>query len=233
MIYYYDLHIHSVLSPDADVLMTPNNILNMANLKGLNIISVTDHNSLKQLPVLYEISKSYDMLFIPGVEITVEEGFHVLCYFKHIEDALTFDALIETCNHKQRYDEKTLGRSEITDIYDDVIEIYPYDLTLSLNLSLKQLILILKDYDHILVYAHVDRKKHSGIEFIHEIPLDAIEVTKHASKDFYLKNNIQNKIILHSSDAHQIIDILEKEEINQIELESLTIEAFFRYFHHG
>lgn len=47
MIYYYDLHIHSVLSPDADTLMTPNNIFNMANLKGLNIISVTDHNSFK------------------------------------------------------------------------------------------------------------------------------------------------------------------------------------------
>ena len=158
MIYYYDLHIHSVLSPDADTLMTPNNIFNMANLKGLNILSVTDHNSLKQLPVLYEISKSYDMLFIPGVEISVKEGFHVLCYFKHIEDALSFDAFIETCNHKQGYDEKTLGRSEITDIHDDVIEIYPYDLTLSLTLSLKQLILVLKDYDHILVYAHVDRK---------------------------------------------------------------------------
>ena len=33
MRYYYDLHIHSVLSPDADILMTPNNIFNMAYLK--------------------------------------------------------------------------------------------------------------------------------------------------------------------------------------------------------
>ena len=233
MIYYYDLHIHSVLSPDADCLMTPNNIFNMASLKGLNIISVTDHNSLKQLPILYELSKSYDMLFIPGVEISVKEGFHLLCYFKHYEDALSFDALLETCNHKQRYDEKTLGRSEITDIHDDVIDIYPYDLTLSLTLSLKQLILILKDYDHILVYAHVDRKMHSGLAFIHEYPLDAIEVTKHVEKNFYKIHHLENQIILQNSDAHQIIDISEREKMNQIELENLTIESFFRFFKHG
>ena len=44
MKYYYDLHIHTCLSPCGDVLMTPNNILNMAYLKGLNIIEITDHN---------------------------------------------------------------------------------------------------------------------------------------------------------------------------------------------
>ena len=74
MIYHYDLHIHSVLSACADDLMTPNNIFNMANLKGLDIISVTDHNSLKQLQICQEISESYDMLFIPGVEITCSPG---------------------------------------------------------------------------------------------------------------------------------------------------------------
>ena len=31
---YYDLHIHSVLSPCADDLMTPNHIVLMAKLKG-------------------------------------------------------------------------------------------------------------------------------------------------------------------------------------------------------
>jgi 3',5'-nucleoside bisphosphate phosphatase len=233
MIYYYDLHIHSVLSPDADTLMTPNNIFNMAYLKGLDIISVTDHNSLKQLPILYEISKSYDMLFIPGVEISVKEGFHLLCYFKHIEDALSFDALLDTCNHKQRYDEKTLGRSEITDIHDDVIDLYPYDLTLSLTLSLKQLILILKDYDHILVYAHVNRKKHSGLKYIHKCPLDGIELTKNVDPKFIEENQIENQVIIYNSDAHQIIDISEREKMNQMELDSLTIESFFRFFKNG
>ena len=125
MNYAYDLHIHSVLSPCADVLMTPNNIFNMANLKGLNIISVTDHNSLKQLKTCYELSKSYDMLFVPGVEITVKENFDVLCYFKSIEQAIAFDKVIEAYVKVQTYDHDVLGTQEVMDVFDEVIDSYP------------------------------------------------------------------------------------------------------------
>jgi len=43
---YYDLHIHTALSPCADDDMTPNDIVGMAILNGLDIIAVTDHNSV-------------------------------------------------------------------------------------------------------------------------------------------------------------------------------------------
>ena len=37
-----DLHIHSCLSPCGDELMTPNNLVNMAAIKGLEMIAVSD-----------------------------------------------------------------------------------------------------------------------------------------------------------------------------------------------
>ena len=43
MKYYYDLHLHSCLSPCGDIDMTPNNIVNMAKLLGLDVIALTDH----------------------------------------------------------------------------------------------------------------------------------------------------------------------------------------------
>ena len=45
-----DLHMHSCLSPCGDELMTPNNIVNMALIKGLDIIAVCDHNTARHLP---------------------------------------------------------------------------------------------------------------------------------------------------------------------------------------
>ena len=45
MKYYYDLHIHSCLSPCGDMDMTPNNLVNMAKLLGLDVIALTDHNT--------------------------------------------------------------------------------------------------------------------------------------------------------------------------------------------
>ena len=50
----YDLHIHSCLSPCADIEMTPNNIVNMSVLNGLNVIAITDHNSCKNCKALVE-----------------------------------------------------------------------------------------------------------------------------------------------------------------------------------
>ena len=44
---YYDLHIHSCLSPCGDNDMTPNNIVNMSLLNGMDMIALTDHNSCK------------------------------------------------------------------------------------------------------------------------------------------------------------------------------------------
>ena len=44
---YYDLHLHSCLSPCGDNDMTPSNIAGMAALKGLDVIALTDHNSCR------------------------------------------------------------------------------------------------------------------------------------------------------------------------------------------
>ena len=55
---YYDLHIHSALSPCSDDTMTIHNIFNMAYIKGLDLIAITDHNSLKQQYYLEKVIQS-------------------------------------------------------------------------------------------------------------------------------------------------------------------------------
>ena len=233
MRYYYDLHIHTVLSPCADVLMTPNNIFNMASLKGLHIIAITDHNSAKQLPICHEIAKSYDLLFIPGIEVSVAEGFHVLCYFKTLEEALKFDHQLENYLNKDYYDLSYYGEQSLTDIEDQVISNYPYLLSQPTNLSFQDLLNMMTSYETIMAYAHIDRSKHSGLSFIHKFPLDFIECTKHIEESFIEKYLLNRYKLLTNSDAHQIIDISECTSYNSIHLDELTIEAFFRYFHHG
>jgi len=233
MIYYYDLHIHTVLSPCADDLMTPHNIFNMAKLKGLDIIAITDHNSLKQIKVCKEISDSYDILFIPGCEVSVKEGCHILVYFKSVEDALKFDTYLETFIHKQGYDKSLYKDQEITNIYDEVIDIYPFDLSPFVDLSIDELVLSLSSYDHILVYAHADRKKHGAMSYMKQKPLDGIEFSMHVNPNVLLEHEVASQIIFYNSDAHTITEMLERTEKNKIELESLSIEAFFSFVKHG
>ncbi len=56
--YFYDLHIHSCLSPCGDDDMTPENIAGMAALKGLGIVALTDHNSCKTVPHFRGLQKN-------------------------------------------------------------------------------------------------------------------------------------------------------------------------------
>ena len=51
--FYYDLHVHSCLSPCGDDDMTPGNIAGMAVVNGLQIVALTDHNSTKNCPAFY------------------------------------------------------------------------------------------------------------------------------------------------------------------------------------
>ncbi|HKJ42726.1 MAG TPA: PHP domain-containing protein, partial [Sunxiuqinia sp.] len=46
--YRADLHIHSILSPCADLDMSPDRIVQFAIERGLDMIAVTDHNSTRQ-----------------------------------------------------------------------------------------------------------------------------------------------------------------------------------------
>lgn len=84
---YYDLHIHSALSPCGDGDMTPNNIVNMASLKGLDIIAVSDHNSAKNWPRSGFSAKRNcpDLLVVPAIEAESSEEVHILCLFSALD----------------------------------------------------------------------------------------------------------------------------------------------------
>jgi predicted metal-dependent phosphoesterase TrpH len=84
----YDLHIHSALSPCGDNDMTPNNIVNMSCLKGLDIIAVTDHNSAENLEAVMKCSHGKKLIVIPGIEIMTREEVHIVCLFPTLEAAL-------------------------------------------------------------------------------------------------------------------------------------------------
>ncbi len=223
MKYYYDLHIHTCLSPCGDILMTPNNILNMAYLKELDIIAITDHNSTLQLPSIMELSKSYDMLVIPGIEVSTKEGYHVVCLFRSLEKASTFQTVIENFLNKTSYDKDMYGYEQILDVNDEVVSELDYHLTPNSLLNVDNLNKIVKKLEGVLILAHPHKYPNLEIsdEFISKF--DGIEINRKDPNHIYNKRKKNFK----NSDAHQIIDISEKE--SYIELDELSIEAFFEY----
>ncbi len=49
--------------------MTPNNLINMAFLKGLELVAVCDHNSARNLPACKAVADARGLIFLPGLEV--------------------------------------------------------------------------------------------------------------------------------------------------------------------
>ena len=79
----FDLHIHSDHSSDG--VLTPFEILTVMRSRGINVFSITDHNSLASANVMkwYEGRYGSQTLYVNGVELSLYQGdreIHVLSY---------------------------------------------------------------------------------------------------------------------------------------------------------
>ena len=87
------LHIHSHFSSDGG--MSPEDIIRTAEMAGLDVIAVTDHNTIKGGIETRKLAKGRDIIVIVGEEIKTEDGEIIgLELEKDIEKGLS---LKETC----------------------------------------------------------------------------------------------------------------------------------------
>lgn len=208
---YYDLHIHSALSPCGDEDMTPNNIVNMAHLKGLDIISVTDHNSCGNVRAVIKAAEG-KIKVIPGMEINTREEVHVLAYFPTLEKAEDMERLIKKELIKVKNDPDIFGRQLIMDENDEIVGEEEMLLVNAVNLDIYEIQKEVKERGGIFVPAHIDRSSYSVLSNLGFLPpdleIDGIEITEKNFSD--LSAMYDRYPLFSSSDAHYLEDIAEK-----------------------
>lgn len=226
MRFYYDLHIHSDLSPCGSTEMTPNNIVNMASIKGLNIISVTDHNSISNYPAIKTIGDNLGIEVIPGIEVTTKEEVHVLCYFRKYSDAQEFGKLIYESLPNVKNNPHIFGEQNIYDSEDNIVGNIDKLLINATLYSIEQIFAMTKKYNGIAIPAHINKKSNGILGVLGFIPFDLnIDFVEVFQKNNIDENFIKNYKVLRNSDAHQLIDISEPQ--NSIELND--IEGIYNY----
>lgn len=84
----FEMHSHSVFS---DGFLSPLKLVERAHQHGVQVLSLTDHDTMAGIPQAVEAAKKYGIKIIPGVEIStiftprtesgLEEPVHVLAYY--------------------------------------------------------------------------------------------------------------------------------------------------------
>jgi len=230
-----DLHIHSVLSPCGEAEMTPNNIVNMALLKEIDFIAVTDHNSSKNLPAIFSVAKEAGegICILPGIEVTTKEEAHILAYFPTMEGAMELDEILYKHLPKVMNRKELFGPQYIMDENDIIIGEVDKLLISATNIGIDKLWDMVTSIGGVLVPAHIDRKSYSIIASLGFIPpeldIKTCEISKNETAENVLKNYqfFRTYQFIHGSDAHQLEDIAER--VYFLELEDMQRQTLIRY----
>jgi len=230
-----DLHMHSILSPCGDEDMTPNNIVNMAVIKGLDYIAVTDHNSALNLPAITAVAKRTGLCVLPGLEITTLEEAHVLAYFNTVEKAMLMGEFVDQYLLDIPNRPDFWGHQYILDEEDEIIGEHQQSLLAPSTLSVNKLYEKTLELEGVLVPAHVDKTSYSLIQSLGFIPdnlgIKTLEISKKNTFSYALQKfpQIKKYQLIHASDAHYLEDIAEREYfINLLDMKRATIIDYLK-----
>lgn len=225
---YYDLHIHSALSPCGDNDMTPNNIVNMSVLKGLDVIAVTDHNSCGNVRAVMRAAEG-KILAIPAMEVETSEEVHVVCYFADIDSCeemgrVVFERLPDIKNRTDIF-----GNQYYMDENDEIVGEEERLLVNATSMDIYSVFENVKKLGGVAVPAHIDRTSCSVLSNLGFIPpdltVDTVEITKKNLERMTRDYNKYN--IITNSDAHYLENISEAE--NHINLLSKTTKEVLAF----
>lgn len=229
--YYYDLHIHSCLSPCADDDMTPNNICGMATLCGLNIIALTDHNTCGNVEAFMKTAKKNGLIGIAGMELTTSEDIHIICLFEKQENAIAFSDEVQKYRLVFPNKVELYGKQMYMDENDCEIAVEENFLPLATSLGLDDAVKLAKSFDAVTYPAHIDRMANGIVSILGTIPekpeFSCFEFNSNEDIEKYKSQfpEISSKQLLINSDAHHLWSINEAQ--NYIELEDEPYSSEF------
>jgi len=206
--FYADLHIHTCLSPCADLEMSPKNIVKEAKKKGLHFIGICDHNSAENVLAVKKIGKREKVSVIGGMEVTSREEVHILALFDEDQRLQSLQEIIYKKLHGTN-DERLYGDQLVVNEEDEVIDFNKKLLIGATEIPLYEVVDLIHQLDGLAIASHIDREGFSIIGQLGFIPedlsLDAVEIIDASQKDRIFLGKDFPMVV--SSDAHFLEDI--------------------------
>ncbi len=179
-----DLHVHTCLSPCADLTMAPRVIARMAADRGLDAIGICDHNSAENAPAAARAAEAVGVKVLPGIEITSREEVHILALFDRVDDALQMQDIVYR-RLPGRSDPRRFGLQVRVNEDHDVLGLNDRLLAGVTELAIEDAVDSIHALGGVAIAAHIDRQAFSVLSqlaFIPDaLPLDGLELSVHTS----------------------------------------------------
>ena len=218
----FDLHIHSCLSPCANLEMSPSEIVTRAVAAGIDGIALTDHQSARNTPAIAECARRAGLKCLFGMEVQTAEEVHTVALFDTTEQALALTDWVYAAMPKRVNDPETFGDQPVVTWDDDIVEMEWRILAMGCRRTIPETAAKVHELDGLYIAAHIDRPNFSVISALGAIPepppttncqqptakyFDAVELSRTADESLWLPK-AAGYAVIRSSDAHNLDDVV-------------------------
>jgi PHP family Zn ribbon phosphoesterase len=207
-----DLHVHTVLSPCAEVEMIPPLIVQEALELNINLIAITDHNATGNISAVMEAAQGTGLTVLPGMELQTREEVHLLCLFETLEQAEAWQKVVDSALPKRSNNPDFFGEQFIVDASGDFIRREERLLIVSAEIGLDEAAAQVYAMGGYAIPAHVDRKAFSLIANLGLVPpgFEALEISRHLrpSEAAIHYPQIRGYPLIQSGDVHRLDEFL-------------------------
>jgi predicted metal-dependent phosphoesterase TrpH len=209
-----DLHIHTCLSPCADLTMSPKRVVEKAVKENLDMIAICDHNSAENVRAAVAAAANKKITVLPGMEVTTIEEVHIIALFDEIHQVLDLQRIVYEHLPREENREDIFGEQIVANEFDEVEGYNNRLLMTATRLTLEKWVDEIHALGGLVIASHIDREACNSIigqlGFIPpDLELDALEISSHTSRSRARERcpGIEKFPLITSSDAHYLQDI--------------------------
>ncbi len=226
MLFRIDLHNHSCLSPCGSLEMSPSRLVEEAVKNNIDILALTDHNAVDNLPAFDKCCRRAGITPVFGLEVTGREEAHLLCLFEDLKTAMEFGLIMYEDLATVMNDPDSMGDQIIVDEEENILgELEKFLIGGAVEYSIEELIPMVHQRSGLFIPAHIDRPAFSissQLGFLPANDYDAVEVMRRPCS-----LNIQNYPEITGSDAHYPEHVGKRSF--SLELEAPSFQALKKY----
>lgn len=221
-----ELHVHTVLSPCAELEMLPPLIVQEALERGIHLIAITDHNSIGNIKAVQKAAAGTVLTVLPGMELQTREEVHVLCLFDQLEQAERWHKVVTSCLPAMENRPGYFGDQLLVDETGEFVARESRLLLTSTNLSIDEVWNQVEALGGMVIPAHVNRPANGLLSMLGfvppEIPFSALEISRHLkpSAAVALHPELASYPLVQGGDAHRLEDL---RGANQFMIEAPTL----------
>ena len=230
-----DLHVHTVLSPCAEIEMIPPLIVQNALGKNIDLIAITDHNASENVRAVQKAAQATKLTVLPGMEVQSREDVHLLTLFETIDALETWQAEVDKSLPDLQNQADFFGEQFVVDETGEFIRRDTRLLLTSTHFSIDEIFDRVNSLGGMVIPAHVERTSYGLLPSLGLISekwnLPALEISRHTTpqKAMELFPALHKYALIQSGDVHRLDEFLGSTIFT---LASLTLMEMRMAFNH-